>query len=106
MVVIPARLIYSGDVILSQPGKKIDAFNMDELGKVSIEELTEFKHIARPRDLPLGPLQVLFELLGLPPGPIVNQSTREEGVRQLLEAVDKLVERTAQAKPAVQQEVS
>src|SRR5690606_24327119 len=80
--------------------------NIDELGKVSIEELTKFKHIERPRDLPLGPLQVLFEFLGLPPGLIVNQSTREEGVRQLQEAVDKLLERTAQAKQAIQQELS
>src|SRR5690606_8915566 len=105
VVVILASLIYSGDVTLSLPGKKIDASNLEELGKVPLEELIKFKHIERPKDLPLGPLQVLFEFLGLPPGLIVNQSTREEGVRQLQEAVDKLLERTVQAQQAIQQEL-
>ena len=46
VVVILASLIYSGDVTLSLPGKKIDASNIDELGKVSIEELTKFKPVS------------------------------------------------------------
>ncbi|WP_338832719.1 hypothetical protein MHLNE_13780 [Moorella humiferrea] len=106
VVVILASLIYSGDVTLSIMGNKIDASNLEELGKVPLEELIKFKHIERPKDLPLGPLQVLFEFLGLPPGLIVNQSTREEGVRQLQEAVDKLLERTVEAQQAIQQEIS
>jgi len=106
VVVILASLIYSGDVTLSIPGKKIDASNLEELGKISLEELIKFKHIERPKDLPLGPLQALFEFLGLPPGLIVNQSTREEGVRQLQKAVDQLLERTVQAQQVIQQELS
>lgn len=106
VVVILAALVYSGDVTLSLPGKKIDASNIDELGRLSMEGLIMFKHIERPKDLPLNALQALFEFLGLPPGLIVNQSAREDGVKQLQDTAGKLLERTLRAQQAIQQELS
>ena len=52
-----AALVHSGDIVLSLAGKKIDAAGIDQFAKIGIGEVTEFKHIDRPRDLPLGPLQ-------------------------------------------------
>jgi hypothetical protein len=43
------------------------AANIDQFAKVGITEATEFKHIDRPRDLPVGPLQDLCELLNVFP---------------------------------------
>jgi len=67
MVVILASLIYSGDVTLSMPGKKIDASNLEELGKVPLEELIKFKHIERPKDLPLVPCRFCLNFWGCRP---------------------------------------
>ena len=71
-----------------------------------MEGLIMFKHIERPKDLPLNALQALFEFLGLPPGLIVNQSAREDGVKQLQDTAGKLLERTLRAQQAIQQELS
>jgi hypothetical protein len=106
VVVILASLIHSGDVTLSIPGKKIDASNLEELGKIPLTDLVNFKHIERPRDLPIGSLQALFEFFDLPPGLIVNPATREEAIRQLQDAVDKLLERTLLVQQEIQQGLS
>jgi hypothetical protein len=55
--VVLAALVHSGDIVLSLAGKRIDAAGIDQFAKIGIAEVTEFKHIDRPRDLPLGPLQ-------------------------------------------------
>jgi hypothetical protein len=56
---------------------------IDQFAKLSVNDLAQFKHIERPRDLPLGPLQELFDLLGVPKGLIVNPAKRDEAVTQL-----------------------
>lgn len=81
--VVLAALVYSGDLVLSLPGRKVDAAGIDQFAKLAIGEVVACKHVERPRDLPLGPLQELFELLGLPKGLIVNPANREEAVAQL-----------------------
>jgi hypothetical protein len=106
VVVILASLIHSGDITLSLTGKKIDASNLEELGRTPLADLVNFKHIERPRDLPVGPLQALFEFFGLPPGLVVNPATREEAIRQLHDAADKLLERVLRARQEIQQGVS
>lgn len=106
VVVILASLIHSGDITLSLTGKKIDASNLEELGKTPLADLVNFKHIERPRDLPVGPLKALFEFFALPPGLVVNPATREEAIRHLQEAVDKLLERTLLARQEIQQGLS
>jgi hypothetical protein len=77
--------------VLSLAGKKIDAAGIDQFAKLGIAEVSEFKHIERPRDLPLGPLQDLCELLGVPKGLIVNPANRDEGVTQIQQRVAELL---------------
>jgi len=91
LAVVLASLVHSGDVVLSLTGKRIDAAGVDQFAKLGIAEVAEFKHIERPRDLPLGPLQDLCELLAVPKGLIVNPANRDEGVVQIQQRVAELL---------------
>jgi len=95
-VVVLAALVYSGEVVLSIPGKKFDATGVPQLAGTGVDELAQFKHIERPKDWNLPALKALFELLGLTPGmaQLVTQG-KDEPVQELQKAiaatVDKLV---------------
>lgn len=104
VVVILASLVYSGDVTLGMPGKKIDASNLEELGKIPMEDLVRFKHIERPKELPLRALQNLFEILGLAPGLIVNEANREEGVIELQKRIKVLLDTVVRTARSVKEE--
>lgn len=97
LAVVLAGLVHSGDIVLSITGKKIDAGGIDQFAKLSIADVSQFKHIERPKDLPLGALQELFDLLGLPKGLIVNPATRDEAVTQLQGKVAELVNQTVRS---------
>lgn len=91
--VVLAALVHSGDIVLSLAGKKIDAANIDQFAKIGIADVTEFKHIDRPRDLPLGPLQELCDLLDVPKGLIVNPANRDDGVAKIQQRATELLGR-------------
>jgi anion-transporting ArsA/GET3 family ATPase len=92
-VVVLAALVYAGEVVLSIPGKKFDATDLVQLAGTGIDELTQFKHIERPKDWNLPALKALFELLGLTPGmaQLVTQG-RDDPVQELQSKVSKYVE--------------
>lgn len=94
VVVILAALVYSGDIVLSIPGKKFDATVLQQLAAASMDELTRFKHLEQPKEWNLPALKALFELLGMTPGmaQLLTQG-KDESVRQLQQAVDKMVKR-------------
>lgn len=83
LVVVLASLVYSGDIVLSIPGKKLDASTIDQFGKIPLDDLVSFKHIERPKDLPIAQIKELFTLLGLPEGLIVDPNNRDGAVQRL-----------------------
>jgi hypothetical protein len=83
LLVVLASLVYSGEIVLSVPGKKLDASAIDQFGKVALDDLVSFKHIERPKDLPIGPIKDLFTLLGIPEGLIVDPNNRDAAVQRL-----------------------
>jgi len=93
LAVVLAGLVHSGDLVLSITGKKIDAGNIDQFAKLAVGDVAQWKHVERPRDLPLGALQELFDLLALPKGLIVNAAKREEAVAQMQTKVAEFVHR-------------
>ena len=99
LVVVLSSLVYTGSLVLSVTGQKFDAGGLDLLAKADMQTLRNFKHVERPKDLPLDALQELFDLLSVPKGLIVNTGTHDEAVQKLQVAVaqrlDKVV--TAQA---------
>ena len=92
IAVILSSLVYTGEVSLSIPGRKIDASNIEELSRIKIKDIIEFKHIEKPKDIPLNSLIVLFEFFGLTPGQITNPDLRGDGVKNLQVEVIKLLE--------------
>ena len=91
LVVVLATLVHSGDIVLSVTGKRIDASSIDQVGKIDLDDLVSFKHIERPKDLPLPALKELFGLLGVAEGLIVNPNTRETAAQQLqVEVADRV----------------
>jgi hypothetical protein len=99
--VVLAALVQSGDIVLSLAGKKVDAAGIDQFAKVGITEVTEFKHIDRPRDLPLGPLQDLCELLNVPKGLIVNPANRDDGVAKIQQRAGELLGKVVAAQARI-----
>ncbi|MDE0031204.1 MAG: DUF6079 family protein [Deltaproteobacteria bacterium] len=94
VTVLVASLVYSGDIVLSIPGKNFDATGLQQLAATSVEELVRFKHLEQPKEWNLPALKALFELLGLTPGmaQLVTQG-KEEPVQSLQQAVGKIVQR-------------
>jgi hypothetical protein len=103
VAVVLAVLVYSGDLVLSIPGKKFDATGLPQLAATSIDELAHFKHIERPKDWNLPALKALFELLGLTPGmaQLVTQG-KEEPVQQLQKAISQVVEKLVLVQQSLQ----
>jgi energy-coupling factor transporter ATP-binding protein EcfA2 len=83
LLMVLASLVQHGNITLSLSGKKLDAANLSEASKVSLDALLAFKHVEKPKGLPLAELVALFELLGLAEGLIRNENTHEEAVKQL-----------------------
>ena len=102
-VVLLAALVWSGDLVLSVPGRKFDAADLSALAAVPLDELIHFKQIERPKEWNLPALKALFELLGLTPG-MANLVTQgeEEPVQELQKAVSRAVERLVLANQALQ----
>ena len=83
LLVVLAALVNNGNITLSVAGKKLDAANLSEAAKLPLDQLIGFKHIEKPRGLPLAELVALFELLGLPEGLIRDDNAHETAIRQL-----------------------
>lgn len=98
LVAVLGCLVYSGDIVLAIAGDKIDSSKIALLTERSIEDLRQFKHVEAPKEINVAVLRALFEMLSLSPG-LAQMATQgsEEPVRQLLEVVTNLVNRTVMA---------
>lgn len=98
LVVVLAALVHAGDVVVSLPGKDIDASNLATMAASPVADLTGFKHIKHPKDWNVAALRALFELLDLPPGnaQLVTQN-HAEPVQQLQATAQALGARAAEA---------
>lgn len=105
--VLMASLVYSGDIVISIPGKKFDATGLQQLAATDMDELVRFKHLEQPKEWNLPALMALFELLGMTPGmaQLVTQG-KDEPVQSLLQAVDKIVKRIVMAQQALREGLS
>ncbi|MBX3589942.1 MAG: ATP-binding protein [Burkholderiaceae bacterium] len=94
LVAVLGGLVYAGDIVLAITGDKIDSGKITQLAERSLDELKQFKHVEAPKEINVAVLRSLFELLGLSPG-LAQLATQgsEEPVKQLLDAVSKLVGR-------------
>ncbi len=106
MVIISA-LVYSGDIVLSIPGKKFDATGLQQLAAMGMDELIRFKHLEQPKDWNIPGLTAMFELLGIAPGmaQLVTQG-KDEPIQALQQALEKLVKRLVIARQTLREGLS
>jgi len=102
LLVVLASLVQTGSITLSLTGKKLDAANLSEASKTPIDQLLAFKHVEKPKGLPLAELVALFELLGLAEGLIRNENTHDEAVKQLRAKANELTEKVVSVAQLVQ----
>lgn len=105
--VLVAALVYSGDIVLSIPGKKFDATGLQQLAATGMDELVRFKHLEQPKEWNLPALKALFELLGMTPGmaQLVTQG-KDEPVQNLQQAVGKIVKRIVMTQQTLREGLS
>ncbi|MDR3298636.1 MAG: DUF6079 family protein [Candidatus Accumulibacter sp.] len=104
LAVVLGVLVYSGDIVLSITGDKIDSSKLTLLTERSLDELKQFKHIEAPKEINLAVLRSLFELLRLPSGHAQKASQGDnEPVVALQEKVSALVPRVLKAGSDLQQ---
>ena len=83
LVVALAALVHAGAAVLKLPNRKFDARDINELSRIPVSDLVEFKHVERPKGFPLEMLTKLFAMLDLPEGLLPNEDTRERAVKSL-----------------------
>ncbi len=94
VTVLIAALVYSGDIVLSIPGKKFDAIGLQQLAATGMDELIRFKHLEQPKEWNIPALKAMFELLGMTPGMAqLVMGGKDEPIQDLQQAVGKLVKR-------------
>lgn len=104
LVTVLGGLVYSGDIVLSITGDKIDSGKLTQLAERSLEELKQFKHIEAPKEINLAVLRALFELFDLPSGLAQKASQGDtEPVIKLQEKISGLVPRVLKAGSDLQQ---
>ena len=107
LVTVLGGLVYSGDIVLSITGDKIDSGKLAQLAERSLEELKQFKHVEAPKEINLAVLRALFELFDLPSGLAQKASQGNGGdgepVIKLQEKVSALVPRVLKAGSDLQQ---
>lgn len=104
LVTVLGGLVYSGDIVLSITGDKIDSGKLAQLAERSIEELKQFKHVEAPKEINLAVLRALFELFDLPSGLAQKASQGDtEPVIKLQEKISGLVPRVLKAGSDLQQ---
>ena len=104
LVTVLGGLVYSGDIVLSITGDKIDSGKLVLLAERSLEELKQFKHVEAPKEINLAVLRALFDLFDLPAG--LAQKAKQgdtEPVIKLQEKVSALVPRVLKAGSDLQQ---
>ena len=85
VAVVLAALVYSGHLVLAIPGRKFDAVGLSQLAATPFDDLTQFKHIERPKDWNIPALTALFDLLGLATGMAQSVTLGNEGPVQQLQ---------------------
>jgi len=102
LLVVLLSLVQNGNITLSLAGKRLDAANLNEASKIGLDQLLAFKHVEKPKGLPLAELVALFDLLGLAEGLVRNPDTHEEAVKQLRSKANELTEKVVTVAQHVQ----
>ena len=83
--IIFLSMVYAGYAVITlKNGNTITASNLDQVPKIGVLDLYEFKYLSRPAQISMAELKHLFDVLGLNPVLLDNPNEREKAVADLL----------------------
>lgn len=83
--VIFLSMVYAGyTVITLKDGKTLTASNLDQIPKINVMDLYEFKYLSRPSQMAMAELKHMFDILGLNPVLLDDPNKREKAVADLM----------------------
>jgi len=83
--IIFLSLVYAGYAVITlKNGTTITASNLDQVPKIGVMDLYEFKYLSRPAQIAMAELKHLFDVLGLNPVLLDNPNERDKAVTDLL----------------------
>lgn len=102
--VILIALVYNGDIVLSLDGREeLDAGALERALTRSMTDIINFRFYKRPRTLPINLWSMIFEGLGLQPGLVRDENTRESAVTELQRLVHAELEMVVQLQNRLEQ---
>lgn len=101
LAVTAAALCQLGRLEVGYPSGQIDALRLNRLATMTADELAGITHIAPPKPTPVAQLQEIADLVGIGRAAVPATGANEALVRQLLDAAQRLVDRTAAARAQV-----
>lgn len=88
VAVILLALVYNGDIVLNLNGHdELDTSSLERSLTRPITDFTNFRFYKRPTNVPTERWVRIFEGLGLQPGLIRDENTREAAIKELLRLV-------------------
>ncbi len=95
VAVLLTALVHAGELSLSLDGREaLEAATVERAAMIDVGALADFRFYKRPKGLPLGLWEEIFGALGLQAALIRDESTREQGVRELQLATGRELDRT------------
>lgn len=89
--IIFLSMIYAGYAVMTlKNGTTITASNLDQIPRIGVLDLYEFKYLSRPAQMAMAELKHLFDVLGINPVLLDNPNDREKGIAELLQKAQKL----------------
>ena len=83
--IIFLSMVYAGYAVITlKNGNTITASNLDQVPKIGVLDLYEFKYLSRPAQITMVELKHLFDKLGINPVLLDNPNEREKAVADLL----------------------
>ena len=96
--IIFLSLVYGGyAVITMKDGKTITASNLEQVPRIPVMDLYEFKYLSKPSQISMAELKRLFEVLDINPALLDNPNNREKGVEELLSKARELANSAVRA---------
>ncbi len=104
VAVILLALVFNGDIVLSLDGREdLDASTLERVLTKSMTDIANFRFYKRPRSLPINLWTMIFEGLGLQPGLIRDENTRENAIIELQRLVQADLEKNVLLQDQLQQ---
>lgn len=83
--IIFLSMVHAGCAVMTlKNGTVLTASNLEQIPKIGLMDLCEFKYLSRPAQISIAELKKLFDVLDINSALLDNPNDRAEGVKQLL----------------------